>query len=87
MISANGAKKIIEECEELEILKAEALDWLDVNIDVRIREAAWRKEHRIMVLIPMKYDKYVMSMLREYGYHISSIGLTDKNERRVIIEW
>lgn len=87
MISASGARKIIGECEELEILKAEALDWLDVNIDVKIREAAWRKQHRIIIPIPMKYDKYVMSMLREYGYHISSIGLTDKNERRVVIDW
>lgn len=87
MISANGAKKIIEECEELEILKAEALDWADLNIDIKIREAAWRKEHRIMALIPRKYDKYIGFMLREYGYHTISAGRTDKDERRVIIEW
>lgn len=87
MISANGARKIIEECEELEILKAEALDWADLNIDIKIREAAWRKEHRIIVLIPRKYDKYIGFMLREYGYHTMSAGLTNKDERRVIIEW
>lgn len=87
MISANGARKIIEECEELEILKAEALDWADLNIDTKIREAAWRKDHRIIVLIPRKYDKYIQFMLREYGYHIFSAGITDKNERRVGIEW
>ena len=87
MITANGARKIIEACNELEILKAEALDWAEFNIDVKIREAAWRKEHRIVVLIPRKYDKYIQFMLREYGYHIISAGLTNKDERRVIIDW
>lgn len=87
MISANGARKIIEACNELEILKAEALDWAEFNIDVKIREAAERKEHRIIIPIPRKYDKHIMSMLKEYGYHIASIGLTDNNERRVVIDW
>lgn len=87
MISASGARKIIEECNELEILKAEALDWANLNIDTQIKEAAWRKEHRIIIPIPMKYDKYLRFILLEYGYHITSIGLTDNNERRVVIDW
>ncbi len=90
MIGAKAARILTEHAHYEDIIKIEAIDWVETNCHFQIKCAAERGEDSFTFFVPKRYLSYVNDYLvNNLGYHFYALGRNryDETQVKVRISW
>lgn len=90
MIGAKAARILTSYAHKKDATKEEAIKWLEINFEFKIRRAAERGEDNLIFFVPKPYLPYVHDYLvNDLDYHFQALGRDPRNEilAKVRISW